>query len=54
LLAGRDDATKAWFDASVDPQHGAGGTTPAGSTTTPAGGTGTAPTTGAPAGTGTP
>jgi hypothetical protein len=35
LLAGRDDATKAWFDASVDPEGGAGGTT-----TAPAGGTG--------------
>jgi hypothetical protein len=28
LLAARDPATKAWFDANVDPQHGAGGTTP--------------------------
>jgi hypothetical protein len=38
LLAGRDPATKAWFDANVDPQHGAGGTTPA--APAPAGGTG--------------
>jgi len=30
LMAGLDDKTKAWFDAKVDPQHGAGGTTPAG------------------------
>ncbi|WP_199351155.1 hypothetical protein [Haliangium ochraceum] len=30
LLAGRDDATKAWFDANVDPQNGAGGTLPPG------------------------
>lgn len=29
LLVGRDDATKAWFDANVDPRGGAGGTTPA-------------------------
>jgi hypothetical protein len=33
LMVGLDDTTKAWFDAHVDPQHGAGGTTPA-----PAGG----------------
>jgi hypothetical protein len=41
LMAGRDDATKAWFDASVDPQHGAGGTVPAGasSSTAPTPGT---------------
>jgi hypothetical protein len=30
LMAGLDDKTKAWFDAHVDPQHGAGGTTPPG------------------------
>jgi hypothetical protein len=30
LMAGLDDATKTWFDAHVDPQHGKGGTTPAG------------------------
>ncbi|HEX4420884.1 MAG TPA: hypothetical protein VH165_23370 [Kofleriaceae bacterium] len=30
LMAGLDDKTKAWFDAHVDPQHGKGGTTPAG------------------------
>jgi hypothetical protein len=29
LMAGLDDKTKTWFDAHVDPQHGAGGTTPA-------------------------
>jgi hypothetical protein len=29
LLAGRDDATKTWFDSNVDPEHGAGSTTPA-------------------------
>lgn len=29
LLTARDPDTKAWFDANVDPQHGAGGTTPA-------------------------
>ncbi|HEU4726610.1 MAG TPA: hypothetical protein VFT22_01930, partial [Kofleriaceae bacterium] len=30
LMAGLDDKTKTWFDAHVDPQHGAGGTVPAG------------------------
>jgi hypothetical protein len=44
LLAARDAATKAWFDANVDPQHGAGGTTPAAPAPAPApapaGGTG--------------
>ncbi len=29
LMVGLDDPTKAWFDAHVDPQRGAGGTTPA-------------------------
>src|SRR5262249_30649927 len=60
LMAGLDDATKAWFDSKVDPQHGAGGTTPAAtggatstptgsSTSTPAGGGGgSAPASGAP------
>ncbi|HEU4727796.1 MAG TPA: hypothetical protein VFT22_07910 [Kofleriaceae bacterium] len=40
LMAGLDDKTKAWFDAHVDPQHGAGGTTPAaaGASGAPAGG----------------
>jgi len=52
LMAGRDDATKAWFDANVDPQRGAGGTTPtargeATTTATPTNGAPT-PTSGAP------
>jgi Domain of unknown function (DUF4157) len=28
VLAGRDAASKTWFDSNVDPQNGAGGTTP--------------------------
>jgi hypothetical protein len=47
LLAARDPATKAWFDANVDPQHGAGGTTPPAPGAAPAPGPGAAP---APAG----
>ncbi len=52
LLVGRDDATKAWFDSSVDPQNGAGGTVPAAAGAAPAGGApaGAAPAGGAPAG----
>jgi hypothetical protein len=34
LMAGLDDKTKTWFDAHVDPQHGAGGTTPPTAATT--------------------
>jgi hypothetical protein len=52
LMAGLDDPTKAWFDANVDPQHGAGGTTPTvpgGATPTAPGGATQAPTSGAPA-----
>jgi hypothetical protein len=39
LMAGLDDKTKTWFDAHVDPQHGAGGTTPAATGSAPASGT---------------
>jgi hypothetical protein len=42
LMAGLDDPTKAWFDKSVDPQGGKGGTTPAPAAGTPAPG-GTTP-----------
>jgi len=58
LMAGLDDKTKTWFDSKVDPQHGAGGTTPpgtsggastptGGATSTPAGGGTSAPAGGA-------
>jgi hypothetical protein len=43
LMAGLDDTTKTWFDASVDPQHGAGGTTPAAAGGAPAPAPGPAP-----------
>ncbi|HWU87717.1 MAG TPA: hypothetical protein VN253_10605 [Kofleriaceae bacterium] len=52
LMKGLDDTTKTWFDAHVDPQHGAGGTTPKSGTkngTTATSGATPTPTSGAPA-----